>query len=155
MKKIGLGLDYNNICKDYNTVYLDRDNNDRETVQCMKNVMDWFNVFLAELMQTFNYELYRMNQNTPLPLKELVKKRFFFYSLEKEIIAQTFVLQEEDKNYDSLAHWSQSTVNTLLIQNDDEGEGVYFYFNEHSNIHKWLIEKLSDCSLDEVPFEKS
>ncbi|CAA6804297.1 MAG: Unknown protein [uncultured Sulfurovum sp.] len=155
MKKIGLGLDYNNICKDYNTVYLDRDNNDRETVKCMKSVMDWFNKLLSELMQTFNYNIYRMNQNTALELKEIVQKRFFFYSLEKEMILQTFILQTEAISFDSPAHWAKNTENTLLIKNDDEGEGVYFYFNEDSEVHKWLLEKLREHSLDEVPFEEA
>jgi hypothetical protein len=154
MKKIGLGLDYNNICKDYNTVYLDRDNNDMATTQCMKNVMDWFNSFLPELMQKFDYKLYRMNQDTVVPLKEIVKKRFFFYSLEKEIITQTFVLQQEAIAYSSLSEWSVKSENSLLIQNDDEGEGVYFYFLENSEVHKWLLEKLSDFSLDEIPFDE-
>ena len=154
MQKIGLGLDYNNICKDYNTVYLDRDNNDRETVKCMKSVMDWFNKFLSELMQTFDYNIYRMNQNVALELKEIVQKRFFFYSLEKEMILQTFILQSEAICFDSLSHWAKSTENTLLIKNDDEGEGIYFYFNENSEVHTWLLEKLSEHSLDEVPFEE-
>ena len=155
MNKIGLGLDYNNICKDYNTVYLDRDNNDMATTQCMKNVMDWFNEFFSDFIQSFEYELYRLNQPNPLELKEIVKKRFFFYSLEKEILAQTFVFQKETMTYNSLSEWSINGENSLLIQNDDEGEGVYFYFNENSNVHKWLLEKLSDYSLDEIPFEEA
>ena len=153
MKKIGLGLDYNNICKDYNTVYLDRDNNDRDTVACMSKVMDWFNEFLSDLIKTFDYDLYRINQDKKLRLKEIVQKRFFFYSLEKEMILQTFILQTECVKYDSLEHWSKNTENTLLIKNDDEGEGISFYFNENSDVHKWLVKKLDDCSLDELDFE--
>ena len=155
MNKVGLALDYNNICKDYNTVYLDRDNNDRETVQCMVKVMDFFKEFFSDFMQTFEYELYRLGQPSPLVLSEIVKKRFFFYSLEKEILAQTFVFQNEAMSYNSLSEWSSNGENSLLIQNDDEGEGVYFYFLENSEVHKWLLEKLSDCSLDEIPFENA
>lgn len=154
MQKIGLGLEYNNICTDYNTVYLDRDNNDRETVQCMKKVMDWSNKFLSEVMQEFNFGIYRMNQNVPLELKEIVQKRFFFYSLEKEMILQTFILQAEAKSFDSLGHWAKSTENTLMIKNDEEGEGIYFYFNENSEVHTWLLNYLKDYSLDDVPFEE-
>ena len=155
MNKIGLGLDYNNICKDYNTVYLDRDNNDRETMRCMVKVMDFFKEFFTDFMQTFEYELYRLGQPKPLVLSEIVKKRFFFYSLEKEILAQTFVFQKETMAYNGLSEWSNNGENSLLVQNDDEGEGVVFYFIENSEVHKWLIQKLSDCSLDEIPFEKA
>ncbi len=155
MNKVGLALDYNNICKDYNTVYLDRDNNDRDTVACMVKVMDFFKTFFNDLMQTFNYELYRLNQPNPLELREIVKKRFFFYSLEKEILAQTFVFQKEKMAYGGLSEWVVKGEDSLLIQNDDEGEGVIFYFIENSEVHKWLLEKLSDCSLDEVPFEEA
>jgi hypothetical protein len=155
MKKIGLGLDYNNICKDYNTVYLDRDNNDPAPVKCMTSVLDWFKEFFTDFMQTFDYELYRLNQPSSIVLKEMVKKRFFFYSLEKEILAQTFVLQKESMKYNSLSEWAKEGQNSLLIQNDDEGEGVYFYFIENSEVHKWILVKLSDYSLDEVPFQES
>lgn len=155
MNKIGLGLDYNNICKDYNTVYLDRDNNDPATVKCMETVMDWYKEFFTDFMTTFEYELYRLNQPKPLALKEIVQKRFFFYSLEKEMLAQTFVLQKETMAYHGLSEWSKDGENSLLIKNDDEGEGVYFYFIENSEIHKWLLTKLSDCSLDEIPFEEA
>ena len=68
------------------------------------------------------------------------------------MLAQTFVLQKETMEYNSLSEWAKAGQNSLLIQNDDEGEGVYFYFDENSDAHKWLIEKLSDCSLDEIPF---
>ena len=152
MKKIGLGLDYNNICKDYNTVYLDRDNDDPATTACMRKVLKWFEVLLSELVENFHYNIYRMNQNTPVALSEIVKKRFFFYSLEKEIIAQTFILQKEAVAYNSLEDWAKKSEDSLLIQNDEEGEGVYFYLTENSEIHQWLLNKLSDCSLDEVPF---
>lgn len=154
MNKIGLGLDYNNICKDYNTVYLDRDNTDPATTQCMNKVMGWFNIFLPELMEEFDYKLYRMTQDKIVPLKEIVKKRFFFYSLEKEILAQTFIFQKESIVFSSLSEWSTHGEDSLLIQNDDEGEGVYFYFVENSELHKWLLEKLSNYSVDEVPFNE-
>jgi len=155
MKKIGLGLDYNNICKDYNTVYLDRDNNDMETVACMKKVLNWFDEFFSDFLETFEYDVYRMNNSSVVALSEIVKKRFFFYSLEKEIMAQTFVFQKQSKAYDTLGEWSNNKDESLMVQNDEEGEGVYFYFNENSKIHEWLVNRLSDFSLDEVPFEEA
>jgi len=117
--------------------------------------MDFFKEFFTDFMQTFEYELYRLGQPKPLVLSEIVKKRFFFYSLEKEILAQTFVFQKETMAYNGLSEWSNNGENSLLVQNDDEGEGVVFYFIENSEVHKWLIQKLSDCSLDEIPFEKA
>lgn len=153
MKKIGLGLDYNNICKNYNTVYLDRDNDDRATVTCMKEVLVWSKALFSELLEAFEYNLYRMNYDIPLDLGEIVQKRFFFYSLEKEIIAQTFILQKDNKIYGSLKDWSSQESEGVVIQNDDEGEGMYLYCNEGSAVHQWLMERLSDCSLDDIPLE--
>ena len=154
MKKIGIGIDYSNICTDYNTVYLDRDNTDRETMACMNKVLQWFKPFLSELSNTFNYNIYRLNHESILGLDDIVRKRFFFYSLEKEIIAQTFILQKEHMPYKNLAEWAAHSEDSLLIQNDDEGEGVYFYFNENSKMHAWLIDTLKDFSWDEVPFNE-
>ena len=151
MNKIGIGLDYNNICKDYNTVYLDRDNTDPDTVACMKKVLNWFDVLFSELLETFSYKVYRMNQDTSVDLKEIVKKRFFFYSLEKEILAQTFVFQKEAIAY-SLSEWRDNAQDTFMIQNDEEGEGVRFYVEKDSELHTWLLKKLDDCSLDDIPF---
>ena len=150
MKKIGLGLDYNNICKNYNTVYLDRDNDDRATVTCMKEVLVWSKSFLSDFLNTFEYTIYRMNHDIPLDLGEIVQKRFFFYSLEKEIIAQTFILQKDNKIYGSLKDWSLQESEGLVIKNDDEGEGIYLYCTENSPVHLWLIEYLNDFSLDEI-----
>ena len=152
MNKIGLGLDFSNICQDYNTAFLDRDNDDPATVACMRKVLKWFDAFLSDLQADFDYKIYRMNQNNPLALKEIVQNRFFFYSLEKEMIMQTFVMQKKAVSYNSLEHWAKEAKDSLLIQNDDEGEGVYFYVEKDSNIHQWLLDKLADLSLDEIPF---
>lgn len=152
MKKIGLGLDYNNICKDYNTVYLDRDNNDKETIACMTKVLRWFKPFLSELLDEFGYGIYRLNSDALLGLDDIVQKRFFFYSLEKAITVQSFILQKDPVSYSGLTQWAENSEDSLLIQNDEEGEGVYFYFDEGSKVHQWLVEKLKDLSLDEVPF---
>ncbi len=154
MKKIGLGLDYSNICKDYNTVYLDRDNDDPKTIACMKKILHWLNEFLSEMLETFEYKIYRMNHKPALKLSEIVSKRFLFYSLEKALTAQTFILEKENIHYGNLTEWEEDSKESLLIQNDDEGEGMYFYVTENSKIHAWLLDKLKDCSLDQVPFNE-
>jgi len=154
MKIVGLGLDHSNICIDYNTMYLDRDNNDPATVKCMTSVLKFYEAFFTALSKEFNYELYRLNHDVLLPQKEMVKKRFFFYSLEKEITMQTFLLQSEPKVYDSIEAWSKDSKNSLVIQNDEEGEGVYFYCEENSNLHTWLEDKLSLYSVDTMAFEE-
>jgi len=153
MQKIGIGLDYSNICKDYNTVYLDRDNNDRATVGCMNKVMEYLRPLLSELIENFNYKINRINNTESLKLDEIVQKRFLFYSLEKEITLQTFILENESIGYESLVQWEQTSKEGLLISNDEEGEGVYFYCEADSKVHKWLLENLKAFSLDEVPFE--
>lgn len=153
MNKIGIGIDYNNICKDYNTVYLDRDNNDPATVGCMNKVMEWLRPFLSELIADRGYEIYRMNNSDALKLDEIVQKRFLFFSLEKEITLQSFVLETKTAHYESLAQWAETSEEGLLVQNDEEGEGIYFYFSENSKVHQWLTENLKAFSLDEVPFE--
>lgn len=154
MKRIGLGVDYSNICKDYNTVYLDRDNDDPATTACMKKVLHWLDELLSEMIETFEYKIYRMNQKAALKLSEIVSKRFLFYSLEKALTAQTFILEKENIHYNSLAEWAADSKESVLIQNDDEGEGMYFYVTENSKIHEWLLDKLKDFSLDEVPFNE-
>lgn len=154
MKKIGIGIDYNNICKDYNTMYLDRDNTDMATTNCMKKVMKWMETFLSELMQTFNYKIYRLHNTTALNIDEIARKRFLFYSLEKEMLLQNFILQDNYVDYDSLAHWGESNEESLMIKNDDEGEGFYLYMNEDSSPHRWILEKLKEFSLDTVEFNE-
>lgn len=154
MKKIGLGLDYNNICKDYNTVYLDRDNDDPATIACMKKILNWLDAFLSDMVKEFEYNIYRMNHKPALKLSEIVSKRFLFYSLEKELTAQTFILEKKNIHYNNLTEWAADSKESLLIQNDDEGEGIYFYVTENSKIHAWLLDTLKDLSLDEVPFNE-
>ena len=57
MKKIGIAVDYSNICKDYNTVYLDRDNTDPATTKCMKQVLAWTKGFISEILENFEYKI--------------------------------------------------------------------------------------------------
>jgi len=150
MKKIGLGLDYSNICKDYNTVYLDRDNDDPATMKCMRNVLAWLEALLGEITDTFDYKAYRLNHQPPVELSQIASKRFLFYSLEKEITLQSYILHNEPHHYTTLPGWEALSENSLLIKNDEEGEGLLFYFEENSKIHLWMVERLKTYSLDEI-----
>lgn len=152
MKKVGIGIDYSNICKNYNTSYLDRDNTDPATKKCMKEVLTWCQGFLSELLENFGYTLHHLHSSTPVKIEDIASKRFLFYSLEKEITLQSYVIQTEYVEYGSLTVWENESSEGILIQNDEDGEGVYLYFNEDSKEHQWITDKLKDFSLDEVPF---
>ena len=153
MKKIGIGIDYSNICKEYNTVYLDRDNNDPETTKCMRQVLSWMKSFLSELLEHCESDIYNLNSDTPVQVADIASKRFLFYSLEKEITLQSYVIDTKYIEYESLAFWESDSQNNILIQNDADGGGVYFYCDEGSDVEQWIKEKLKNFSLDEVPFE--
>ncbi len=152
MKKIGIGIDYSNICKNYNTSYLDRDNTDPETKKCMKEVLAWTQGFLSELLEHFEYKIHHLHSAISVKIDDVASKRFLFYSLEKEITLQSYVIQKEYVEYESLSAWESDTNDSILIQNDEDGEGIYLYFNESSKEHQWLSERLKEFSLDEIPF---
>jgi hypothetical protein len=152
MKKIGIGIDYSNICKDYNTSYLDRDNKDPATSKCMKQVLTWTQGFLSDLLENFGYKIYHLHSATPVKVEDVASKRFLFYSLEKEITLQSYVIQKEYVEYGSLSAWELESEKGILIQNEEDGGGIFLYFNENSSEHQWIIDKLKDFSLDEVPF---
>ncbi len=152
MKKIGIGIDYSNICKDYNTSYLDRDNKDPATSKCMKQVLEWTNEFLSELIESFDYKMYQLHSEIPLKIEDIASKRFLFYSLEKEIMLQDYVLQKEYVQYDNSTAWALANNDSVLIQNDEDGSGLYFFMDENSSVHQLIINKLKHFSLDEVDF---
>ncbi|QOY55346.1 hypothetical protein HUE87_03665 [Candidatus Sulfurimonas marisnigri] len=152
MKKIGIGIDYSNICKDFNTVYLDRDNTDPQTSKCMKEVLAWTKEFVSELIESFGYEIYSLNSSTSVKIDNIASKRFLFYSLEKEILLQNYIIQKEYAQYDNLAEWEIDNNDSVVIQNDEDGGGIYLFLNENSSVHKWITNKLQNFSLDEVPF---
>jgi len=153
MKKIGIGIDHSNICKDYNTVYLDRDNTDPATSKCMKQVLAWSQGFLTELLEHFDCKLHNLSTSTSVNVNDVASKRFLFYSLEKEITLQSFVIQKEYKEYESLTAWELDNSDNILVQNDEDGGGIYFFFKEGSEAGAWIKEKLKAFSLDEVPFQ--
>ena len=153
MKKIGISIDYSNICKDYNTSYLDRDNLDPATSKCMKKVLVWSKDFLSKLLEHFECNIYSLSSSVSVKIEDVASKRFLFYSLEKEITLQSYVVQKEYVEYESLAAWESDTNDTILIQNDEDGGCIYFFFNEGSTIAKWISNTLKDFTLDEVPFE--
>ena len=152
MQKAGIGIDYSNICKDYNTAYLDRDNKDPHTSKCMKAVVAFTKELLSEFLANFGYEIYKLHTDVPVKIDEVASNRFLFYSLEKAITLQSYVMQKEFKAYDSLSAWENESKEGLLIQNDEDGEGIYLYVNENSKEYQWLTEKLKGISLDEVSF---
>jgi hypothetical protein len=150
MNKIGLGIDYSNICKDYNTAYLDRDNTDPATTKCMRQVLVWMKTFLSEVVEEFDYNIYLLN-GTSTNIDDIAAKRFLFYSLEKEITLQTFLLQKTPQGFDNVVVWTQDDTDSVAISNDEDGEGVYLYFYENSAFHTWIVKKLEDFSIDDVP----
>lgn len=153
MKKIGIGIDYSNICKDYNTSYLDRDNMDPATKKCMKQVLSWSKEFLSEILADFEYNLHNLSSPTLVKIDDVASKRFLFYSLEKEITLQSYVMQKEFVQYDSLAAWELDNNDSILVQNDEDGGSIYFYFNKNSSVLDWIRNKLENFSLDEIPFQ--
>jgi hypothetical protein len=153
MKKIGIEIDYSNICKDYNTVYLDRDNVDPATKKCMKQVLTWTKKFLSELLESYKGQLHNLSSSTPVNVDDVASKRFLFYSLEKEIMLQSYVIQREYVEYESLSAWELDTNDSILIQNDENGGCISFYFDENSSVLEWIKNKLKDFSLDVIPFE--
>lgn len=153
MKKIGIGIDYSNICKDYNTSYLDRDNTDPATSKCMKSVLAWTKEFISELAENFEYKMYNFNSSALVTIDDIASKRFLFYSLEKEITLQNYLMKKEKLQYDSLAVWELENDDSVLIKNDADGGSIYFFFTENSSAHQWIINKLNDFSIDEVDFE--
>ncbi|MDA7818054.1 hypothetical protein N9A28_07675 [Sulfurimonas sp.] len=153
MKIVGIGIDYSNICKDYNTSYLDRDNTDPATKKCMKQVLTWSKEFLLDMLEEFGYKLHHLSSPTPVKVEDVSSKRFLFYSLEKEITLQSYVMQKEYVEYESLAEWEANSNESILIKNDEDGGSIYFFFNEDSNVAQWISEKLKDFDLDEVNFE--
>lgn len=153
MSKIGIGIDYSNICKDYNTAYLDRDNKDPETAKCMRAVVTWMRQFLLDLVDTFDYQIFPLNDDAAVKIDDVASNRFLFYSLEKEITLQSFVVQKAYVRVDGLAAWGDSSCDGCLIQNDEDGEGVYLYFDKNGPLEAWIRERLEDFSIDEVPFQ--
>ena len=153
MKKIGIGIDYSNICKDYNTSYLDRDNTDPATKKCMKQVLTWSHDFLSELLEHFDYKIHHVSSSVPVKVDDVSSKRFLFYSLEKEIMLQSYTISKEYVEYESLAAWEADERDTILIQNEEDGGSVIFFVNENSKEQKWIMDALKAFSLDEVVFE--
>jgi len=153
MKKVGLVVDYSNICKDYNTSYLDRDNTDPATKKCMKQVLKWSHEFLLELLTHFGYKIHHLHSDTIVNVDDIASKRFLFYSLEKEIMLQSYVIQKTYVEYESLSSWQSGCSDSFLIQNDEDGGCITLYFDENSHEYEWMKHKLEAFSLDEVPFE--
>lgn len=151
MKTIRITIDYSNICQDYNTAFLDRDNNDPATRKCMKSILTWMDTFLTNLLTTFNYEIFQLNSDIKITINDLSSKRFLFYSLEKEITLQSFTINSSYHEYNNNAMWLKNYEDGLLIKNDDEGEGIHLYFNKDSKLHIWLLEYLDGFTLDEAP----
>jgi hypothetical protein len=138
-----LSIDYGTICKNYNTTYLDRDNDDPATMQCMRAILSWTSKFLQNLIDETSLKIFRANCDE-VDIDSISSKRFLFYSLEKEITLQNFSLQNNSFTYDNIDQWLQSNQDGLLIQNDEDGECLYLYVIDNSKIHHWLLQNYSE-----------
>jgi hypothetical protein len=150
-KIVGISINYSDICKDYNTAYLDRDNKDPATTKCMKSVLAWMETFLTKLTEDYDLVITQLNSNQILNSSEIASKRFLFYSLEKEITLQSFVLQKDAIAYNNTQEWSTNSLDTILIQNDDEGDCLHLYLDIQSQLHSWILDYLVYFTLDEAP----
>ena len=88
-----------------------------------------------------------------MDIDDIASKRFLFYSLEKEITLQSYVIQKEYVEYDGLAAWELEGEESILVQNDEDGGAIYFFADEDSQILPWIRNKLHNFSLDEVSLQ--
>lgn len=153
MSIIGIGIDYSNICKDYNTVYLDRDNTDPATSKCMKQVLVWTKKFVSDFLENFEYQVHNFSSSVPATIEDIASKRFLFYSLEKEIMLQSYVIDNKYIEYGSLSAWEENNNDSILVKNDEDGGLISFFVNENSKSHLWLMNKLKDFSIDEIELQ--
>ena len=119
----------------------------------MKQVLSWTKEFLSDLLESYEGQLHNLSSSTPVTIDDVASKRFLFYSLEKEITLQSYVIQKEYVEYESLAAWESDNNDSILVQNDEDGGCIYVYFNENSSVLDWIKNKLENFSLDEVPFQ--
>jgi hypothetical protein len=151
MALTGINIDYSTICTDYNTAYLDRDNNDPQTTACMRAVVSRISEFLHALCEQFGYRLYPLNSDRAVKVAYVASNRFLFYSLEKEITLQRFVATQSNTPCSNDSEWIQKGEEGVMICNDEEGEGIYLYLEKESPLYAWVTGQLSDLSWDEVP----
>lgn len=118
----------------------------------MKSVLTWSKNFLSELLDTFEYKLHNLSSSSPVKVDDVAAKRFLFYSLEKEITLQSYVIAKEYVEYESLAAWQDDNHGSILIRNDEDGGEVSIFVDENSKEHQWILEYLKEFSLDEVAF---
>lgn len=150
MHKTVIQIDYSDICKDYNTVYLDRDNNDRETTACMQKVLAWTRALLSDIVDRFGYGIYYLNSAEAAEVSDVASKRFLFYSLEKGITVQNFVFQNAPVAYESLTSWEMDDEEGMLVHNDEDGEGIFIHLTEDSELHRWIVKTLEHLLPDET-----
>ena len=135
-------IDYALLCPDFNTTYLDRDNTDPKTVACMHAIIDFFDELLDELKSCFDLSLYRVGHNEPQPNSALCTNRFLFYSLEKEITKQNFLLSKPFQPIDGIDDFFEKGIEGVFVTNDKMGEATYLYVDDSNKIGRWLLERL-------------
>lgn len=135
---IPLSLEFSTICTNYNTSYLDRDNDDPGTMQCMRKVLRFTEDLLEKFLNEFDFKIFMANTQTPVSIADVVTKRFLFYSLEKEITLQNYSLQKKYFSYNNIDQWLEQNEDGLLLQNDEDGQCLIIYVVENSEVHNWF-----------------
>ena len=138
MEKVCFEINFANICKDYNTAYLDRDNKDPDTMKCMQNVRNYVRELLNSILQEFGFKIYNLNSCFETSIDELASNRFLFYSLEKEITLQSFLIDLKCKPYSTLEDWIKCSNSGIVIKNDEDGGLIYLYVIKNSKEYEFL-----------------
>jgi len=108
-------------CKD-SYPYLE--DTDRVSLKCKKNIKIWLNNVLTQLNKN-NIYLYEFENKICIDNKTLINENFLFYSIEDTMIENTFILSSKKNYYLDMEDWYNNGKNELIIQNDDDGIGLW------------------------------
>lgn len=132
-----------NFCNETTVIYREDTNSKTET--CKNNIIIFFKELLQNLQQKFNIEIFHIDSKEKIIDFFETAETFLFYSAENALEYQELLCTSFENKLDinSIDDIYLHDSNSLVISNDWDGDGLYFYINPDSDIYLWFLENLN------------
>jgi hypothetical protein len=144
----GMYLKYSHVHLN-NKLYIYREHikTEADTMKSANAITKWVEDLCRQFENEHKYKVYSCGIQATVSFEELVRDDFLFYSIDDAQEYKEYLIAESGtiaKNYSDLNDWSAKNGNGIIISNDADGIGLYFYFNDSAvPCDWWLMHYLS------------
>ena len=128
-------------CKELDYIYQNSTN--IEALTCMNDIKEFLTKLVSMIKYNHNYKVFSMKDNLEVEYIDICDDKFLFYSSENALEKQEFFLNiDSNNNSITFSQWYNNSKEGIVLENDEDGGGLYIHFNKNLISYEWLIKYL-------------